>query len=156
MVGVFAGVASASTTEEQAYLEQLGKGFSSAHPKTDDQLITLGHDACTKIGAAVAKGNYQAEKFDSDFAVDKSVSIEVTDATKLREAAIKNLCPDAVKGATTGEQGAQSNKAPAAPAGKDGAPSAKSPQAGKEKKPAPAGVPGLDTGSSGGGNKPAK
>jgi len=169
-------MASAATTEEQAYLQHLGKGFSSAFPRTDDQLIALGHDTCSKVSTAVAKGGYEPGKFDVDFAADKSVRLEVADATKLREAALQNLCPDAVKGATAGVQGAQDKKAPAAPAdkggstgaadpaGKDATPSASSPKGpadkkvpeSKDQKPATAGIPGLDTGSSGGGSKPAK
>lgn len=172
-VGLFAGMASASTPEEQAYLQQLGKGFSAGYPKTDDQLITLGHDACSKVSEAVAKGGYEPGKFDSDFAWNKRVWIEVADATKLREAAIKYLCPDATKGAATGAQGAQDKKVPTGPAGKDGSPgtagkdgspSTPGPQ-GPADKTAPeskgpkldtAGIPGVDTGSASGGNKPAK
>lgn len=150
-VGVFAGIASASTTEEQAYLQQLGKGFSAGHPRTDDQLITLGHDVCAKVTAAVAKGNYEPGKFDSDLASDKSVLIEAADTTKLREAATKNLCPDAVKdkNGTSAPAGKDSTQSPKAHSGKEN-------PSDKKQRPDSTGIPGLDTGSSGGGNKPTK
>jgi hypothetical protein len=50
----------------------LGPGFSPGYPNTDDELITLGHDACAELVTAVAKGSYEPKQFDSEFAWSKS------------------------------------------------------------------------------------